>query len=205
MCGNSPVDAAATAAVAARSTGPQRAILRTCPSLSRVTAVATHKISLRIGVVAALAATIAVVAIGWLGSASSKASAQHAAKAATVQTRKVGKLGVVLVNSRGLTLYMFVRDHRKKVTCTSKACVTIWPPLKIKNGVRPTAGGAAKKKLLGTDKNPRGGRVVTYNRWPLYTYFTDTRPGQARGQGVNNSGGKWYVLSPSGKIITKKP
>jgi predicted lipoprotein with Yx(FWY)xxD motif len=45
---------------------------------------------------------------------------------------------------------------------------------------------------------------VTYNHWPLYTYVTDTKPGQTTGQGVNNSGGKWYVLSPSGKVIKKK-
>ena len=117
-------------------------------------------------------------------------------------TRKIKKLGVVLVNSRGRTLYMFVPDHRKKVTCKG-SCAVIWPPLKIKNGQHPRAGGAARQKLLGTDKNPGGGRVVTYNRWPLYTYITDHRPGQHTGQGVNNSGGLWYVLSPSGKVIKK--
>jgi len=119
-------------------------------------------------------------------------------------TRKVKKLGVILVNSRGRTLYMFVPDHRKKVTCKG-ACVVVWPPLKIKKGQKPTAGGAAKRKLLGTDKNPTGGRVVTYNRWPLYTYFLDKKPGQTKGQAIDNSGGLWYVLSPSGKVIKKKP
>jgi predicted lipoprotein with Yx(FWY)xxD motif len=157
---------------------------------------ATRKIALRIGVVAALAATLTVVASGWMGSASSKAATQRVAAAATVQTKKLPKLGVVLVNSKGRTLYMFVRDKQKRVTCTSQACVIVWPPLKVKKGQRPTAGGAARRKLLGTD-----GRVVTYNRWPLYTYYLDKKPGQHLGQGVNNSGGKWYVLSPSGKVI----
>jgi len=120
-----------------------------------------------------------------------------------VQTKKVGKLGVILVNSKGRTLYMFVPDHQKKVTCTSNACVALWPPLKIKKGHSPTAGGAAKKKLLGVDKSPAGYRVVTYNRWPLYTYITDTKPGQTTGQGIPSAGGKWYVLSPSGKVIRK--
>jgi predicted lipoprotein with Yx(FWY)xxD motif len=110
---------------------------------------------------------------------------------------------VILVNSRGLTLYMFVRDKQKKVTCTSTGCVTVWPPLKIKSGAKPTAGGAARKSLLGVDKSPKGYRVVTYNRWPLYTYFLDKKPGQTTGQGVNQSGGKWYVLSPSGQVIKK--
>jgi predicted lipoprotein with Yx(FWY)xxD motif len=161
-----------------------------------VTAVPRKEISLRLGVVAVLAATAAVVAIGWQGPADSRAAARHAESAATVQTKKLGKLGTVLVNSKGLTLYMFVRDKQKKVTCTSQTCVTIWPPLKVKKGQKPTAGGAARKKLLGTD-----GRVVTYNRWPLYRYYLDRKPGQHLGQGVNLNGGKWYVLSPAGKVI----
>ena len=112
-------------------------------------------------------------------------------------TRKVGKLGVILVNGAGRTLYMFVPDKQKKVTCHG-SCAAAWPPLKVKKGQRPTAGGAARKKLLGLD-----GRVVTYNRWPLYTYVGDTKPGQASGQAQNLNGGLWYVLSPSGKVIKK--
>ncbi len=160
---------------------------------------ATRRSSLRVGVVAVLAATVVVVAIGWSGAATSRAAARHAAAAATVQTKKLKKLGVVLVNSKGRTLYMFIRDKRKKVTCTSKSCVAAWPPLKLKKGQKPTAGGAARKKLLGMD-----GRVVTYNRWPLYTYAGDSKPGQANGQAQNLNGGFWYVLSPSGAFIKKK-
>lgn len=50
-----------------------------------------------------------------------------------------------------------------------------------------------------------GGRVVTYDGWPLYTYVTDTAAGQANGQALNLNGGLWYVISPSGKVIKKKP
>ena len=159
---------------------------------------ATRKLTLRIGIGAALAATVAVVAVGWLGSTTSKAAARRAAAGATVQTKKVGKLGVILVNSKGRTLYMFVPDHQKRVTCKGQ-CAVIWPPLKVKKGQKPTAGGAAKKKLLGTY-----GRVVSYNKWPLYTYLSDTKPGQASGQALDLNGGKWYVLSPSGKVIKTK-
>jgi predicted lipoprotein with Yx(FWY)xxD motif len=90
-----------------------------------------------------------------------------------------------------------VPDHQKKVTCKG-ACAAIWPPLKVKKGQKPRAGGAARQKLLGTY-----GRVVSYNRWPLYTYVTDQKPGQHTGQGVHDTYGKWYVLSPSGKVIKK--
>jgi predicted lipoprotein with Yx(FWY)xxD motif len=170
-----------------------------------VTGVATRGTALRIAVVAALSAVTAViVASSALASKSGVASAPHLVKAATVQTKKIAGLGVILVNSRGRTLYMFKPDKQKRVTCKG-SCAVIWPPLKIKAGQKPTAGGAAKKSLLGTYKNPSGGRVVSYNRWPLYTYVSDTKPGQATGQALNLNGGLWYVLSPSGKVITKKP
>jgi predicted lipoprotein with Yx(FWY)xxD motif len=168
---------------------------------------ATRSTVLRIACVAALAAAVAVAVAAFGGSASTAkagvAATRHVTKAATVQTRKVGKLGTILVNSKGLTLYMFVPDKQKKVTCKG-SCAVIWPPLKLKSGQKPTAGGAAKKSLLGTDKNPSGGLVVTYNKWPLYTYITDTKPGQAKGQALDLNGGLWYVLSPSGKVIKKK-
>ena len=157
-----------------------------------------RKSSLRIALVFVLAAVVAIAAVGWAGAASSKAAARHVAAAATVQTKTLKKLGTVLVNSKGRTLYMFVPDHQKKVTCHG-SCAAVWPPLKLKTGQKPTAGGAAMKKLLSMD-----GRVVTYNRWPLYTYVGDSKPGQANGQAKNLNGGLWYVLSPSGKVIKKK-
>jgi predicted lipoprotein with Yx(FWY)xxD motif len=165
-----------------------------------VTAVATRPARLRISLLAAAAAAVAVLAAGCGGSAprSGVAGARHLLRSVTVTTRRVKKLGVVLVNSRGLTLYMFVPDHRERVTCKG-SCAVVWPPLKVKKGQRPTAGGAARKHLLGLD-----GRVVTYNRWPLYTYIQDHRPGQATGQGTNLNGGRWYVLSPAGKVIKTK-
>jgi predicted lipoprotein with Yx(FWY)xxD motif len=146
------------------------------------------------------------VAAGWGVSTarSGVAGARHTTNSATVMTRKIKGLGVVLVNSKGFTLYMFKPDKRTRVTC-KRSCAQVWPPLKLKKGQKPTAGGAAKKSLLGSDKNPSGGRVVTYNRWPLYTYIVDSKPGQASGQATNLNGGLWYVLSPSGKVITKKP
>jgi predicted lipoprotein with Yx(FWY)xxD motif len=161
--------------------------------------VATRLTSRRFGLLAALAAAVAVLAAGSSPARPGVASARHATKAATVRTRKLGKLGTVLVNSRGRTLYMFVPDHRKKVTCKG-GCATIWPPLKVKKGQKITAGGAAKKKLLGRD-----GTVVTYNRWPLYTYVGDRKPGQATGQALDQNGGLWYVLSPAGKVVKKTP
>ena len=66
-------------------------------------------------------------AIGLL--AAGAASSASLSKA-TVQTRNIKGLGTVLVNSRGDTLYMFVPDKRKRVTCKG-TCATVWPPLKL--------------------------------------------------------------------------
>src|SRR5690242_19810104 len=101
MFGNLPVDAAAAAAVAARSTTPKSAVLRTWSSLSRVTGVATSPTRLRIALFAALALLLAGLAAGCGGSGSKSgvAGARHVLGSATVKTQKVNKLGVVLVNS----------------------------------------------------------------------------------------------------------
>jgi len=127
------------------------------------------------------------------------------ARATTVRisTRVIPKLGPVLVNSKGMTLYMFVPDKRAKVTCV-RTCAAVWPPLKLVAGAKAAAAGQARASLLGSDPNPSGGRVVTYNKWPLYTYVADRTPGQAKGQALNLNGGLWYVLSPAGLVIHTK-
>jgi predicted lipoprotein with Yx(FWY)xxD motif len=125
------------------------------------------------------------------------------AKTVVITTRKLPKLGTVLVNAKGLTLYMFVPDKRTKVTCVG-TCAVIWPPVKLPKGAKPVAKGQAKTALLASDPNPTGGRVVTYAKWPLYTYVSDTKPGMAKGQALNLNGGLWYVLAPSGRVIRTK-
>ena len=153
-----------------------------------------------LGVGTAAAAALVVAATA-LATESTQRSAKMAA--ARISTRKLPRLGTVLVNSKGRTLYMFVPDKRKKVTCV-RACAAVWPPAKLPAGAKPVAAGHAKASLLGSDPNPAGGRVVTYNKWPLYAYVSDTASGQAKGQALNLNGGLWYVLSPSGKVIRTK-
>ena len=149
---------------------------------------------------AALGGLVATAEALATGSATTSA---YKAAAVKISTRKLPKLGTILVNSKGLTLYMFVPDKRKKVTCVH-ACAVIWPPVKLAKGEKAVAAGTVKTSLLGSDPDPAGGRVVTYNKWPLYTYITDKKPGQATGQALNLNGGLWYVLNPAGKVIKTK-
>lgn len=151
---------------------------------------------------------IAAAAVGGLATGAATATVTTktgAAKArvVTISTRKLPKLGTILVNAKGLTLYMFVPDRRKRVTCVH-TCAAIWPPVKLPKGGKIRTTGRAKASLLGNDRDPTGGRVVTYNKWPLYTYLSDKRPGQATGQALKLNGGLWYVLNPSGKVIKTK-
>jgi predicted lipoprotein with Yx(FWY)xxD motif len=65
------------------------------------------------------------------------------------------------------------------------------------------AAGSARISLLGTTRRNDGALQVTYAGWPLYSFIYDANPGDATGQGLNNLGGLWYVLSPGGKEITR--
>jgi predicted lipoprotein with Yx(FWY)xxD motif len=85
-----------------------------------------------------------------------------------------------------------------------KTCAAVWPPLKLARGAKVAAAGGARASLVGSDPDPAGGRVVTYHRWPLYTYVGDRAAGQAKGQALKLNGGYWYVLSPSGAVIRTK-
>jgi predicted lipoprotein with Yx(FWY)xxD motif len=113
-------------------------------------------------------------------------------------------LGTILVNAKGDTLYTFAPDKKSRVTCTG-GCASVWPPAKLPTGAKPVAAGQVRQSLLASDPDPTGGLVITYAGWPLYTYVGDTAPGQHTGQALNLNGGRWYVISPSGTVIKKKP
>ncbi|MFJ2954664.1 hypothetical protein [Streptomyces sp. NPDC087270] len=120
---------------------------------------------------------------------------------ATVSTKSV-KLGKILVDNKGMTLYLFQADKTSKSTCNG-ACATAWPPLTVTG--KPTATGGAQSKLLSTSKRSDGSMQVTYKGHPLYRFAGDKKSGQTNGQGLNNFGAKWYVVGTNGKQITTKP
>jgi predicted lipoprotein with Yx(FWY)xxD motif len=120
--------------------------------------------------------------------------------AVVIGTRNEPGLGTVLVDGQGKTVYQFVPDAGKHVTCTG-GCASVWPPVMLPSGAHISGSGGVKASLLGSDPDPSGGRVVTYAGWPLYTYVADGSPGSHTGQGINLNGGLWYVMSPSGSAI----
>jgi predicted lipoprotein with Yx(FWY)xxD motif len=105
------------------------------------------------------------------------------------------KLGKILVDAKGMTLYMYTKDTPDTSNCKD-ACLKAWPPL-LTNGT-PYFGDGVDKALIGTAKLADGTMIVTYNKMPLYYYAKDVKPGDVTGQNV---GTVWYVVAPDGKVI----
>lgn len=116
-----------------------------------------------------------------------------------LSTRKLSGLGVILTNERGRTLYTFSPEKGGKIACTG-SCATLWPPLTTSGQEPKLYSATVHSQLVGTVADPAGGKIITYAGWPLRTYTSDTVAGAANGQGV---AGKWYVISPSGNVITR--
>jgi predicted lipoprotein with Yx(FWY)xxD motif len=139
----------------------------------------------------AAAATLAAIAATLAFAAGTQSSAARVRIAKT-------RLGQILVDSKGITLYDFPPDKGTTSVCYG-ACAALWPPLLTKG--KPVAGPGVRASLLGTTKRKDGKLEVTYNGHPLYYFVSDRKPGQTTGQGVNQFGGPWWVLSPAGKEI----
>ena len=118
--------------------------------------------------------------------ASPAAASGNALKATTIGGTKV------LTNAKGFTLYSFAPDTATKSNCNG-SCATYWPPVK-----GPVTAGAGVTGKLGTITRSDGSTQATYNGHPLYTYVSDSAPGQDKGNGLNLSGGVWHVVPVSG-------
>lgn len=128
------------------------------------------------------------------------ASGASSGAQAMVKTAKAGDLGTILVDGKGRTLYLFEADKSTTSTCKG-ACATAWPPV-LTSG-KPSTGGSAKSKLVGTSKRSDGKTQVTYHGHPVYLYAGDSKPGDTNGQGLDQFGAEWYVLDAAGNKVDK--
>ena len=139
-----------------------------------------------IAAISVIALIVAGVSIGTAGSSSATvSSAGSALKTTTIK-------GVtVLTNSKGFTLYLFVPDSSTKSVCNG-SCAAYWPPVKA-----PVSAPGIKGTIT-TITRADGSKQAVYNGHPLYTYIGDSKPGQATGNNVTNSGGLWKEIVVSG-------
>ena len=98
----------------------------------------------------------------------------------------------MLTNAKGFTVYSFAPDTATKSNCNG-SCAHYWPPVK-----GPVTAGAGVTGKVGMITRSDGSTQATYNGHPLYTYVSDTAPGQDKGNGLNLSGGVWHVVPASG-------
>jgi predicted lipoprotein with Yx(FWY)xxD motif len=115
----------------------------------------------------------------------------------TVQVRRT-RLGKILVDSSGRTLYLFKKDTGGKSRC-SGSCAANWPPLLVTR--RPTAGSGLSASKLSTTRRSDGKTQVVYNGHPLYRFIADRKPGDTFGEGLSAFGARWFVVSPAGNAV----
>jgi predicted lipoprotein with Yx(FWY)xxD motif len=169
---------------------------------------------LRLASVGAVA--LAALALAACGSSSSKAattnkpattkaaSATSSAAQLKLATADVAGLGTILVNDKGMTLYILEDTAGKPVACTdASGCTKVWPDVSLPKGTTAVvAGTGVDAALLGTTGDA-GDLYATYGGFPVYTFAHDTTAGQANGQGLQSFGGTWHVLDVHGMPVTK--
>lgn len=110
---------------------------------------------------------------------------------AVVQTASAtvdGKAVTILTNTKGMTLYYRTSDTTTSVC--SGGCAQDWPPLLFSGSGTPASTGQLPGTLsVVKDAN---GTQVAYQGHPLYTFESDTAPGQTKGEKV---AGVWFVAT----------
>jgi predicted lipoprotein with Yx(FWY)xxD motif len=110
------------------------------------------------------------------------------------------KLGKVLTDAKGMTLYRFDNDTAAgKSTCTTGACASTWPAATVTD--QPAAGTGVDAAKLTTFKTPAGKSQLQIDGHPLYTFAGDSKAGDTNGQGII---GKWYAAGPTGAKVGVK-
>ena len=140
---------------------------------------------------------------GVLGGASEGQAALAGAQrveAATTLTVRDTRYGKILFDGRGRALYGFTRDMRGGPSRCYGACATAWPVQYAAKG-QLRAGAGVKQSLLATTRRRDGRLQVTYNGLPFSYYVRDVRTGKVTCQNVDEFGGLWLVVRPSGRLV----
>jgi predicted lipoprotein with Yx(FWY)xxD motif len=127
------------------------------------------------------------------------ATASTSAPAAATADLKVAdsSAGQIVVDGKGMSVYYYTKDVKDSGTsaCTG-GCLDAWPPV-LAAADAPTVDGVTG--TVGTIATPDGKKQLTINGMPVYYYAKDLAAGDITGQGV---GGVWYLVAPSGEMIT---
>jgi predicted lipoprotein with Yx(FWY)xxD motif len=131
----------------------------------------------------------------------STTAAGNGATSATVKTATDSKLGTILVDDAGRTLYTLT-NNGKAVACTG-GCLSAWPPLLLASGATSATPGSGVTGLGAT--SAAGGTQVTENGLPLYHFSGDTSAGDTNGEGITSFGGTWHAGTAMDSTATTAP
>jgi len=145
-----------------------------------------------VGIVLAMVAVLAFGVGAW-----GAAAAAATSTAPNVMVAQNAKLGGILTDDQGRTLYVFKKDKTGESAC-SGACAKLWPPLAVAEGTQPVAASGISG-TLGQIERKDDTYQVTYNSMPLYRYAGDSKPGDTNGQGFN---GLWSVVQINTSTVT---
>ena len=100
-------------------------------------------------------------------------------------------IGDYLIDSKGITVYYFLRDTYQQSNATA-AIVKVWPVFYAVNVIPHPPLLAGDFRTITRDD---GTMQSTYLGWPLYYYAQDQVAGDTKGQQFNNM---WFVITPTG-------
>ena len=143
---------------------------------------------------------VSILAVGGIAA---PAHAADEVKPSITLTVKDSKLGPIIVDDKGMSLYMYTPDAPNVSVCEG-GCLAAWPPVMLKAGetlANVKLEGGLRRSLLGVAMRFDGSRHVTYAGWPLYYWVRDRAPGDVTGQWV---GSIWFVVSPAGHPMSNR-
>ncbi len=129
------------------------------------------------------------------GGTSNSSSSASAAAGDDLSTASTG-LGTIVVDGKGLTAYYYDSDTANSGMSTcSGACASLWPAITSASATPKVEGVTG---TVGTITGVNGDMQITIDGRPIYTYASDSTPGDTTGQGF---GGVWHVVAPNGDEI----
>jgi predicted lipoprotein with Yx(FWY)xxD motif len=131
------------------------------------------------------------------GGSSGSGSSASAANAALAIADS--SLGEIVVDGKGMTVYVFDKDTGSGQSACSGDCLTKWPAV-VAESDSPAVDGVTGE--VGTITRDDGTKQVTLGGMPLYLFAGDAKAGDVTGQGV---GGVWWVVSADGAKVTAAP
>ena len=106
--------------------------------------------------------------------------------------------GQVLFDGTGQAIYLFDKETTAVPDCYGD-CAIAWPPVLTEGS--PVAGAGTMTDLLGTTPRTDGSTQVTYAGHPLY-YYAHEGKNVVTCHNVNEFGGLWLVVTPTGQAAT---